>query len=391
MSQSSLMKPIRRVVTGNDANGKSTVTWDGPSPYAHAASMGQGRGHTDLWAWTESPAPLSGKNDDGNLKYDFPGPPNGGHLRVIQGVGKPLDYDAATDPNIVAPHAPKLRAPGRTWDRGGHNFYSGGMHKTETVDYAIMLEGERTLVLDDQDVNWKPGDVVIDVGAWHQWSSRAPGGSLVMFDMISATFVDGPLGLVQGNDRVMTAAANHAVPAGVTPTRRIVCLDKAPNKSTLASDAATPDVRTDPARPGFAMQRLWVTDGTPAKIVQETLHLPHALTPPKNGSVMRTITFPPDATWRGRVGEREVKAFFKAMGSPAASTWSADAKHPYMQKTETLEFALVTDGEIVLVLDTQDVTLKKGEFAIIRGSNHAWSNRTGKPATIALATHDGKY
>lgn len=391
MSQASGMKPIRRVVTGNDASGKSTVSWDGPSPYAHAASMGHGRGHTDLWVWTESPAPLSGTTDDGAIPYDFPAPPNGGQLRVIQGVGKPDDYDASKDPNIVAPHAPKIRPPGRTWDRGGHNFYSGGMHKTETVDYAIVLEGNRTLVLDDQDVEWEPGDVVIDVGAWHQWASRKPGGSLVMFDMIAAKFVDGPAGVAQGRDRVMTAAANHKVPNGVKPARRIVCLDKEPGKSTLASDGFTPDVRTDPARPGYASQRLWVTDSTPAKIVLESLHLPRALTPPKNGSVMRTITLPPDASWQGKVGEKEVKAFFQSMGSPNASTWSATAKHPYMQKTETLEFALVLDGEIVLVLDTQDVALKKGEFAIIRGSNHAWSNRTGKPATIALASHDGKY
>ncbi len=391
MSPTSLIKPIRRVVTGNDASGKSTVTWDGASPHSHEASMGAGRGHTDLWVWTQSPAPLSGSTDDGGLHYDFPGPPHGGHLRVVQGVGKPANYNAATDPNIVAPHAPKIRPPGRTWDRGGHNLYSGGMHKTETIDYAIVLEGKRTLVLDDQEVEWEPGDVVIDVGAWHQWSSRQDGGALVLFDMIAATFVDGPVGLAQGNDRVMTAAANHKVPNGVKPTRRIVCLDKVANKSTLASDAATSDVRTDPARSGYASQRLWVTDGTPAKIVLETLHLPHALTPPKNGSVMRTVTYPPDTSWQGKVGQKEVAAFFQAMGSPQASTWSANAKHPYMQKTETLEFALVTDGEIVLVLDTQDVTLKKGEFAIIRGSNYAFSNRSSKPATIALASHDGKY
>ena len=170
-----------------------------------------------------------------------------------------------------------------------------------------------------------------------------------MFDMIAAKFVDGPVGLAQGNDRVMTAAANHKVPNGVKPTRRIVCLDKEPNKSTLASDAATPDVRTDRARPGYASQRLWVTDDTPAKIVLETLHLPHALTPPKNGSIMRTVTFPPDASWQGKVGQKEVAAFFQAMGSPQASTWSVNAKHPYMQKTETLEFAVVTDGEMVQV------------------------------------------
>ena len=167
MSQASGMKPIRRVVTGNDANGKSTVTWDGPSPYSHPASMGHGRGHTDLWVWTTSPAPLSGTTDDGAIPYDFPAPSGGGQLRVIQGVGKPADYNAATDPNIVAPHAPKIRPPGRTWDRGGHNFYSGGMHKTETVDYALILEGQRTLVLDDREVEWAQGDVVIEIGRAH--------------------------------------------------------------------------------------------------------------------------------------------------------------------------------------------------------------------------------
>ena len=170
------LKPIRRVVTGNDEHGKSKVVWDGPAPSTHEASMGAGRGHTDFWVWNESPAPLSGDSDDGNLPYDFPGPPKGGQLRVVQGVGRPADYDPAKDPHIVPSHEPKERPPGRTWDRGGANAYSGGMHKTETVDYAILLDGERTLVLDDREVKWRPGDVVIDVGAWHQWSSREPGG-----------------------------------------------------------------------------------------------------------------------------------------------------------------------------------------------------------------------
>jgi len=145
----------------------------------------------------------------------------------------------------------------------------------------------------------------------------------------------------------------------------------------------------DPARPGFASQRLWVTDGTPAKIVLETLHLPHTIEPPKNGSVVRVDTYPPDAVWRGKVGEQEVRAYFRSMGSPGASTYSASAPHPYMQKTRTLDCCIVQEGELVLVLDTQEVTLKKGDFAVIRGSNHAWSNRTAKPAVVAIATHDG--
>ena len=71
------LKPIRRVVTGNDERGRSKVVWDGPAPNAHPVSMGVGRGHTDLWVWNETPPPLSGDQDAGNLPYDFPGPPNG--------------------------------------------------------------------------------------------------------------------------------------------------------------------------------------------------------------------------------------------------------------------------------------------------------------------------
>lgn len=148
-------------------------------------------------------------------------------------------------------------------------------------------------------------------------------------------------------------------------------------------------MRTDPARPGFALQRMWVTDGTPAKIVLETLHLPYVLEPPAGGSVMNIFTFPPDAGWKGKVGAAEVQAYFGAMGSPGASTYSPLAPHPYMQKTRTLDFCIVLEGEIVLVLDTQEVRLKAGEFVVQRATNHAWSNRSNNAAVVAIASHDG--
>jgi quercetin dioxygenase-like cupin family protein len=382
------LRPIRRVVTGNDAQGKSKVVWDGPAPSTHEASMGAGRGHIDFWVWNTSPIPLAPETDAGDLSYNFPGPPAGGHWRVVQGVGKPRNYDAAKDTTIVAPHPPVETPVGRRWDRGGTSAYSGEMHKTETVDYAILLDGSRTLVLDDGEIEWRPGDIVIDVGAWHQWSSRNEEGGRVAFDMIAARFVDGPVGLAQGNDAIKRAAADQKYPPGVKPVRRIVVTDREPGKSCLVSDGPTPDVRTDPARPGFASQRLWVTDGTPAKIVLETRHLPHTLEPPKNGSVMRVDTFPPDAAWEGKVGAVEVQAHFRAMGSPAASTYSPQAPHPYMQKTRTVDFCIVQEGSIVLVLDTAEVRLSAGDFVVIRASNHAWSNRSSAPAVVAIATHD---
>jgi uncharacterized cupin superfamily protein len=381
------LKPIRRVVTGNDERGKSKVVWDGPAPNAHAASMGLARGHTDLWVWKETPPPLSGTTDDGNDSYVFPGPDDGGHLRVVQGPPKPADYDPAKDRDLVAPHAPKLREGAtRVWDRGGNSYSSSAFHKTQTIDYGIMLAGERELVLDDCKLVMKPGDIVVQVGAWHQWVF--PKGAMMLFDMFAADFVDGPQGLAQGKDIPMCPPAD--LPPGVKGARRIVTIDRKPGLGALVSDTSAPDVRTDPARPGYAAQRLWVTDSHPAKIVFETAHLPHTIEPPAKGSVCRVVTFPPDDAWKGKVGSAEVQAYFRAMGSPGASTYSAKVPHPYMQKTRTLEFGVVLEGEIVLVLDTQEVRMKAGEVAILRGVNHAWSNRFTRPAVVAIASHDGK-
>ncbi len=380
------LTPIRRVVTGNDERGRSKVVWDGPAPNTHEASMGSGRGHTDLWVYNESPLPLSG-DDDGNLKYVFSGPPEGGHFRVVHARERPADYDPAKDKDLVPAHAAKERPDSRgVWDRGGNSAFSSSMHKTETVDYGIVLAGERELILDDCELVMKPGDVVIQVGAWHQW--RMPKGAMMAFDMIGARFMDGPAGLAQGRDAPMRATPT--LPAGVKPTRRIVTIDREPGKSSLVSDGPAPDVRTDPARPGYACARLWVNDSTPAKIVFETLHLPHTLEPPARGSVCRVVTFPPDDSWKGKVGTAEVQAHFRALGSPAASTYSPLAPHPYMQRTRTLDFCIVLEGAIALVLDTQEVALKAGDIVIQRGTNHAWSNRSTRPAVVAISAHDGQ-
>jgi quercetin dioxygenase-like cupin family protein len=62
-----------------------------------------------------------------------------------------------------------------------------------------------------------------------------------------------------------------------------------------------------------------------------------------------------------------------------------------MQRTRTLDFCIVLEGEITLVLDTQEVNLEKGDFVVQRGANHSWSNRTSKPAVVSIASHDAKY
>ena len=175
------------------------------------------------------------------------------------------------------------------------------------------------------------------------------------------------------------------------PVRRIVCVDDEQGKSKAIHDGPSPDVRTDPARPGFSSTRIWVTDRTPAGIkgVRETVHLPHTLEPPAGGSVCRIVTFPPDAAFTG--GAKEVRSFFHAMGSPGASTYSARSPHPYMQKTRTLDFCLVLEGEITLVLDAGEVHLKAGDSVVQRGTHHAWSNRSIRPCVVAISSHDATY
>jgi mannose-6-phosphate isomerase-like protein (cupin superfamily) len=172
--------------------------------------------------------------------------------------------------------------------------------------------------------------------------------------------------------------------------RRIVTIDDDEGRSVAIADGPAPDVRGDPARPGFSSARIWLTCSSPAMIAgfRDPVTGPHAIEPPRGGSVCRIVTFPPDDAFRGKVGAREVAAFFRAMGSPGASTYSAKAPHPYMQQTQTLDFCLVLDGEITLVLDTAEVHLKAGDTVVQRGTNHAWSNRSNRPCTIAFSSHD---
>lgn len=90
------------------------------------------------------------------------------------------------------------------------------------------------------------------------------------------------------------------------PVRRIVTAQDENEKPMVLFDGPTPDVRTDPARPGYASAQIWATDRTPARIkgVKETLPLSRIIEPPKNGSVFRVVTFPPDASYLHRSDPR---------------------------------------------------------------------------------------
>ena len=378
------LTPIRRVVTGHDAQGRSRVLFDGPAPNVNPRAVSPGAGMTDVWVFDRCPAIVSGERDDGHLPFSFEPPEHGGHLRVVQSQGRLLGYDPSRDASAVPVHEPRQR-PGGTWDRGGQNAYSSPIHKSATVDYGIVLEGERVLLLDDGEHVMRPGDVVVQLGNWHGWTNPRQ-GSLMAFVMMGATFDVG----AHATDSPRWEPA--AMADGGRPVRRIVTIDDENGKSRAIQDGPCPDVRIDPARPGFSSTRIWVTDRTPVRIhgVRETRQAPHALEPPPGGSVCRIVTVPPDAASRGRIEAKHVRAFFTAMGSPGASTYSATAPHPYMQKTPTLDLCLVLDGEVTLVLDTAEIRLAAGDTVVQRATNHSWSNASTRPAVVAISSHDAR-
>jgi mannose-6-phosphate isomerase-like protein (cupin superfamily) len=180
------IKPVRRVVTGNDAQGRSRVVFDSAAPNVNPGAIRPGTCMTDLWVFERCPVSLSDARDGGRLPFSFEPPQCGAHLRIVQSPPKPAGYDAARDPNAVPLHEPRQR-PGGTWDRGGANGYSSPVHKSETVDYGVLLEGQRVLVLDRSEHVLEPGDVVVQLGNWHGWQNPRE-GSLMAFVMMGATF-----------------------------------------------------------------------------------------------------------------------------------------------------------------------------------------------------------
>jgi len=180
------IKPIRRVVTGNDAQGRSCVIFDSAAPNVNPGAIRPGTCMTDVWVFDRCPVPLGDERDGGRLPFSFEPPESGAHLRIVQSPAKPAGYEVTKDTDAVPLHEPRRR-PGGTWDRGGANGYSSPVHKSETVDYGVLLWGERVLVLDKSEHVLKPGDVVVQLGNWHGWQNPRE-GSLMAFVMMGAKF-----------------------------------------------------------------------------------------------------------------------------------------------------------------------------------------------------------
>jgi hypothetical protein len=162
--------------------------------------------------------------------------------------------------------------------------------------------------------------------------------------------------------------------------RRVVTGHDADGKSVFLTDGIAPNVKEMASMPGLALTDLWETTKAPASNEgdADAVLRPVQLEPPKGGTILRIVEFPPDSHWRSRADARE--AFDSIGAGHAPDKASAD---PMMHKTTTVDYIIVLKGAIYAVLDKGETRLREGDVLIQRGTNHSWSVRGDEPCIIA--------
>jgi len=177
---------VRRVVTGHDADGRAIVVSDGAAPFVHVNPRNNIDTSTDIWRTGEAPATIAAHPDE---------PTMGPRRQLPTGNGTVVRI------NRFAPESDSIRnmsvaeargAFAALGNEGAATFGRGGrhprMHRTETIDYAIVLSGEITMLLDDGEVLLKAGDVLVQCGTNHAWSNRSNDICEVAFILVDGKF-----------------------------------------------------------------------------------------------------------------------------------------------------------------------------------------------------------
>jgi mannose-6-phosphate isomerase-like protein (cupin superfamily) len=162
------------------------------------------------------------------------------------------------------------------------------------------------------------------------------------------------------------------------PVRRVVTGHR-DGKAVVLFDSAAPNQKLRQAS-GLVSTLVWVTDETPADIsgVADRTDREIGVPPPPRGSIFRVVDFPPEG------GARSREAVLKEMGVAD----QGGARHPGMHRTKSIDYAVVLEGEIDMLLDDSEVHLTVGDVLVQQGTNHAWVNRGTKPCRIAFVLVD---
>lgn len=167
---------IRRVITGHDENGTAIVTLDTPAPNARVRAA-NGLISTLLWVEDDTPADNSGDTDKADRDIGVSPPDGGSVFRVVE-------FPPEESGNIFSNASMKAEL-GLDADDGTASRHPG-MHRTRSVDYAIILSGEIHMLLDDSEVHLKAGDTIVQRGTNHAWVNRSEAPCRIAFVLIDA-------------------------------------------------------------------------------------------------------------------------------------------------------------------------------------------------------------
>lgn len=172
------MIPVRRVLTGHDAEGRSTIIADGIAGNVKALPSIPGLALTDLWETTGAPASNEGHADAAARPVRLEPPPEGTIFRVVE-----FPPDASWRQRTDLREGFEAIGAAHAQDTASHDPM---MHKTATVDYAIVMKGEIWAVMEKGETLLKAGDVLVQRGTNHSWSNRTEQPALVAFILVSA-------------------------------------------------------------------------------------------------------------------------------------------------------------------------------------------------------------
>ena len=159
------LKSTRRIVTGHDAQGKAVALFDAPLQ-ANQRSAG-GNGMTlMLGDRANFPSTWPARRTAPRRKVGVPPPANGTIFRIVDFAPTPTGGYGAVD------HHQILLNMGIDPATQGYARHEN-THRTRTIDYAIVLEGEIDMLLDDTEVHVKAGDVLVQQGTNHAWVNNS--------------------------------------------------------------------------------------------------------------------------------------------------------------------------------------------------------------------------
>ncbi len=177
--------------------------------------------------------------------------------------------------------------------------------------------------------------------------------------------------------------------------RRVVTGHNSSGQAIIQEDGAVPRVRRIGGETGPMFYEVWNTQATPVPIDHASGEPEEdgiILAPPAGGTRIRVLDIPPDADELEATTPEEARAHFAEIGAADAASHSGEgSRHAHMHRTETIDYGIVLEGEITLLMDEGEATVSAGDIVVQRGTNHGWANRSGNNCRIAFILIDGEF